>query len=189
VIQDLEANGLPSRAAVISLAKGLVPPHGRPPTALLNSRFGAARSACVGGLAHAREMVSEGAGLVAASTEESLATGVLAAAAWADPQLVHEALMTDTRCLRTLKPELPPLRANAKRKGETMPQIIVTADQDADRREDAVMLRERVNASDFESEHFAARLVERLGWAVGDAHDAERRSPSADPQALTRSAP
>lgn len=36
------------------------------------------------------------------------------------------------------------------------------------------MLRERVNLSDFESEHFAAQLVERLGWAVGDAAEAER---------------
>jgi hypothetical protein len=35
------------------------------------------------------------------------------------------------------------------------------------------MLRERVNVEDFESEHFAAQLVERLGWAVGDADQAE----------------
>ena len=32
-----------------------------------------------------------------------------------------------------------------------------------------VTLRERVNVSDFESERFAANLVERLGWAVNDA--------------------
>jgi len=51
-----------------------------------------------------------------------------------------------------------------------MPQIIVTADRSDDRGERTVMLRERVNASDFESDHFAARLVERLGWAVSDAH-------------------
>jgi len=50
-----------------------------------------------------------------------------------------------------------------------MPQIIVTADRD----EAPVMLRERVNTTDFESRHFAAQLVERLGWAVSDAHDAE----------------
>jgi hypothetical protein len=36
------------------------------------------------------------------------------------------------------------------------------------------MLRERVNAADFESDHFAAMLVERLGWAVNDALDAEQ---------------
>jgi hypothetical protein len=57
-----------------------------------------------------------------------------------------------------------------------MPQIIVVADRiaDADRGEGAVMLRERINASDFESQHFASLLVERLGWAVADAHDLER---------------
>ena len=54
-----------------------------------------------------------------------------------------------------------------------MPQIIVTADQETDRGEGAVMLRERVNVADFESDHFAAQLVERLGWAVSDADEAE----------------
>jgi len=55
-----------------------------------------------------------------------------------------------------------------------MPQIIVTADRGADRGEGAVMLRERISSSDFESVTFAARLVERLGWAVDDAHSVER---------------
>jgi hypothetical protein len=50
-----------------------------------------------------------------------------------------------------------------------MPQILVTADQG----EGEVMLRERVNVADFESEHFASQLVERLGWAVEDAAQAE----------------
>jgi hypothetical protein len=54
-----------------------------------------------------------------------------------------------------------------------MPQIIVTADRSDDRGERAVVLRERVNVSAFESDHFAARLVDRLGWAVGDAHAIE----------------
>jgi hypothetical protein len=57
-----------------------------------------------------------------------------------------------------------------------MPQIIVTADPADDWEESAVMLRERVNVADFESDHFAAQLVERLGWAVGDAHEAEQGS-------------
>jgi len=35
------------------------------------------------------------------------------------------------------------------------------------------MLRERVNVADFESERFAANLIERLGWAVVDATEAE----------------
>ncbi len=53
-----------------------------------------------------------------------------------------------------------------------MPQIIVTAGDAA--LDDKVTLRERVNASDFESERFAANLVERLGWAVLDAVQAEQ---------------
>ena len=55
-----------------------------------------------------------------------------------------------------------------------MPQIIVTADRDGDRGEGTITLRERINVSDFESRTFAQRLVERLGWAVGDAQEAEQ---------------
>lgn len=73
VITGLIDGGLPPRAAVISLAKGLVPPDGAAPTAMLRAGLGAARVACIGGPAHAQEMVSEGAGLVAASTTERLA--------------------------------------------------------------------------------------------------------------------
>jgi hypothetical protein len=51
-----------------------------------------------------------------------------------------------------------------------MPQIIVVADSTNDGSEPPVMFRERVNLRDFESHHFATQLVERLGWAVGDAH-------------------
>jgi len=77
VIKGLEMEGLSSRTAIVSLAKGLVPPEGLPPTAMLSARYGAARVACIGGPAHAREMVSEGAGLVAASSDQQLA-GALA---------------------------------------------------------------------------------------------------------------
>lgn len=56
-----------------------------------------------------------------------------------------------------------------------MPQIIVMADREDDREGATVMLRERVNVTDFESDHFASQLVERIGWAVGDADEAERR--------------
>ena len=76
LIGGLERSALPKRAAVVSLVKGLVPPDGRPPTTILRERFGANRIACVGGPAHAREMVREGAGLVAASSEEALATAI-----------------------------------------------------------------------------------------------------------------
>jgi glycerol-3-phosphate dehydrogenase (NAD(P)+) len=76
VVDKLEARGLPAKAAVVSLSKGLAPPDGTSPTRILTGRFGEQRTACVGGPAHAREMVSEGAALVAASTEESLATAL-----------------------------------------------------------------------------------------------------------------
>lgn len=55
-----------------------------------------------------------------------------------------------------------------------MPQIIVTANHPDDHEGGSVMLRERVNVADFESERFTANLVERIGWAVSDAVEAER---------------
>jgi len=73
VIATLGAAGLGRRACVVSVAKGLVPPEGLPPTTVLSAAFGAHRIACVGGPAHAREMVHAGAGLVAASSDEELA--------------------------------------------------------------------------------------------------------------------
>lgn len=72
-LDDLTAAGLPPGAAVISLTKGLVPPDGALPSEVLRTRFGAHRTACIGGPAHAREMVSAGAGLVAASDSDKLA--------------------------------------------------------------------------------------------------------------------
>jgi hypothetical protein len=63
-----------------------------------------------------------------------------------------------------------------------MPQIIVTADHGAAFGEGAVMFRERVTVADLESDHFAMQLVERLGWAVGDADEIERvGEPMLDP--------
>jgi hypothetical protein len=56
-----------------------------------------------------------------------------------------------------------------------MPQIIVTADESSEGGERSVMFSERVNVRDFESEHFQGQLVERLGWAVGDADAVEQR--------------
>jgi glycerol-3-phosphate dehydrogenase (NAD(P)+) len=69
----LVAAGLGARTAVVSVAKGLVPPTGALPTTVLAGRFGADRIACLGGPAHAQEMVREGAALVAAATDEGLA--------------------------------------------------------------------------------------------------------------------
>jgi len=60
-----------------------------------------------------------------------------------------------------------------------MPQIIVTADRGSKPDDGAIMLRERINVSDLESDHFAAQLVERVGWAVSDAHEVEQDRPAA----------
>jgi glycerol-3-phosphate dehydrogenase (NAD(P)+) len=76
VIGGLRRVGLPNRAAVVSLAKGLVPPDGRAPSELLSAMLGEGRVAVIGGPAHAREMVHEGAGLVAASANEQLAGAI-----------------------------------------------------------------------------------------------------------------
>jgi hypothetical protein len=57
-----------------------------------------------------------------------------------------------------------------------MPEIIVTAaGPPRERAGGEVLLRERVSAADFESERFAANLIERLEWAVEDATEFERR--------------
>jgi glycerol-3-phosphate dehydrogenase (NAD(P)+) len=76
VIAGLQAAGLGPRTAVVSVAKGLVPPDGASPTSVLSAAFGAQRVACVGGPAHAQEMVQFGAGLVAASHDEELAAAL-----------------------------------------------------------------------------------------------------------------
>jgi len=76
VIAALPERGLRPRAAVVSLAKGLVPPDGQAPSWHLRRLLGAERIAVVGGPAHAREMVTAGAGLVAASESEDLAHAI-----------------------------------------------------------------------------------------------------------------
>ena len=55
-----------------------------------------------------------------------------------------------------------------------MPHIIVVADRESERGDGAVLLRERINANDLESKHFATQLIERLGWAVDDAQAVEQ---------------
>jgi glycerol-3-phosphate dehydrogenase (NAD(P)+) len=77
VVALLPGAGIGRRTAVVSLAKGLVPPDGVTATAVLRAQFGSHRSACIGGPAHAHEMVHAGAALVAASANENLA-GMLA---------------------------------------------------------------------------------------------------------------
>ena len=61
-----------------------------------------------------------------------------------------------------------------------MPSVIIVAETDTDepskfkhdRR--AFQLKERVTASDLSDPHVAAQLIERIGWALADAEDAER---------------
>jgi glycerol-3-phosphate dehydrogenase (NAD(P)+) len=72
-LADLSARGVEQTAGIVSLAKGLIPPEGTPPSVALERAFGPARTACVAGPAHAREMVESGAGLVCASHAETLA--------------------------------------------------------------------------------------------------------------------
>jgi hypothetical protein len=57
---------------------------------------------------------------------------------------------------------------------DSMPRIRITTDPTGSP-DVAVVLDERIAASDLDSDHFAATLVERIGWALADADDAERR--------------
>lgn len=75
-LAELARQGLAPGAGIVSCAKGLVPPDGTPPTLALERIFGAERVACIGGPAHAREMVEAGAGLVCASHSPALAERV-----------------------------------------------------------------------------------------------------------------
>src|SRR4051794_23871632 len=77
-LAELVRQGVSPGAGVVSLAKGLVPPDGTPPSVALEAAFGPERVAVVGGPAHAREMVLEGAGLVCASHSPALADQVAA---------------------------------------------------------------------------------------------------------------
>ncbi len=58
-----------------------------------------------------------------------------------------------------------------------MPQIVVRT-SGVESKRGAEVMRERVVASDLESEQFASQLVERIGWALADA-DTIEESPSA----------
>jgi hypothetical protein len=59
------------------------------------------------------------------------------------------------------------------RKEAVMPRIIVMSEPNTER-EGAVTLDERIASADLRSGHRSAELIERLGWAVHDADDAER---------------
>src|SRR3954454_19978596 len=77
-LEELVRQGVSPHAGIVSLAKGLVPPDGTPPSVALEAAFGPERVAVVGGPAHAKEMVLGGAGLVCASHSATLAEQVAA---------------------------------------------------------------------------------------------------------------
>jgi hypothetical protein len=54
-----------------------------------------------------------------------------------------------------------------------MARIIVTTDP-TDERDAPVLLEERIYPVHVASDHAAAQLIERLGWAISDAENAER---------------
>jgi hypothetical protein len=53
-----------------------------------------------------------------------------------------------------------------------MPTIIVISNESAER-DSAVVLAENIQPEHLASNHHAAQLIERLGWAVTDAKQAE----------------
>ena len=55
-----------------------------------------------------------------------------------------------------------------------MPRIFITTEP-TDRLHAGVMLDERIAADDLASDHFAAQLIERIGWALADAEDTEHQ--------------
>ena len=58
-----------------------------------------------------------------------------------------------------------------------MPTIIVRSNASTDQ-DSTVMLAEDVQPEHLASSHHAAQLIQRLGWAVTDAKDAEDLSSS-----------
>jgi hypothetical protein len=57
---------------------------------------------------------------------------------------------------------------------DSMPRIRITTDA-IGTPDVAVILDERIATTDLDSDHFGAALVERIGWALSDADEAERR--------------
>jgi hypothetical protein len=53
-----------------------------------------------------------------------------------------------------------------------VPTIIVLSNQTANQ-DSAVVLSENVQPEHMASDHHAAQLIERVGWAVSDAKEAE----------------
>ena len=58
-----------------------------------------------------------------------------------------------------------------------MPRIVVTTEPTGSRSKAAVLLDERIVTADLASGHFAAQLIERIGWALLDADGTEQEPP------------
>jgi hypothetical protein len=56
-----------------------------------------------------------------------------------------------------------------------MPRILVTTEP-IGKPDAGVMLDEHIATSDLASNHFAAQLIERIGWALADAEATEHRA-------------
>lgn len=56
-----------------------------------------------------------------------------------------------------------------------MPRIVVTTEPRVPNSDNSVLLDERIATADLDSDHFAAQLIERIGWALIDADGAERQ--------------
>jgi hypothetical protein len=62
-----------------------------------------------------------------------------------------------------------------------MASVIIVAEPETDRPgafnsdRRTFQLKERVTCSDLRDPHVAAQLIERIGWALADAEDAESR--------------
>jgi hypothetical protein len=64
-------------------------------------------------------------------------------------------------------------REEPEKKGKLMPRVMVITDH-AGPGSVPVLLDERVNSVHLSTDHAAMQFIERLGWAISDAEEAER---------------
>ena len=67
-----------------------------------------------------------------------------------------------------------------------MPRVIVITEDRKPGDEESVLLNEQVQSIHLDTEHSAGQFIQRLGWAISDAEDAER---SADRRRGARGSP
>jgi hypothetical protein len=88
-----------------------------------------------------------------------------------------ESLISPSKLDRPVVPRGPATERNT-----VMPRIIVMSESSSEH-EGAITLDERVASADMRSGHHSAQLIERVGWAVHDADDAEQREAPGRPPA------